>query len=147
VVGSQFTVKCGVVSSSKSPCVPLRVKASILACQQARRAPFVETKVPLSQRLPLGCEYVAAAIVGQRADGRHQPASTRNGELVGNRAIEDLPSRFNGHLRIGRRPPHFRTAPPERNFTKRSGSGAARRSKVPRNFGSLWNQKTPPALK
>ena len=50
--------------------------------------------------LPLGYEYVPAAILGQRADVRHQPVSTRNGELVGDRAIEDLPSRFDSHLRI-----------------------------------------------
>src|SRR3954467_15780312 len=50
--------------------------------------------------LPLGYEYVPVAIVGQRADVRHQPVSTRNGELVGDRAIEDLPSRFDSHLRI-----------------------------------------------
>jgi hypothetical protein len=50
----------------------------------------VETKATLSQRLPLGCEYVAIAVLGQRADIRHQPVGTRNGELVGDRAIEDL---------------------------------------------------------
>ena len=50
--------------------------------------------------LPFGCEYVAVAILGQRAGVRHQPVSTRNGELVGDCAIEDLPSRFDGHLRI-----------------------------------------------
>ena len=50
--------------------------------------------------LPLGCEYVAVAILGQRAGTRHQPVGTRNGELVGDRAIEDLPSRFDGYLRI-----------------------------------------------
>jgi hypothetical protein len=50
--------------------------------------------------LPLGCEYVAVAILGQRADVGHQPVGTRNGELVGDRAIEDLPSRFDSHLRI-----------------------------------------------
>src|SRR6478609_10822192 len=49
---------------------------------------------------PLGCEYVAVAILGKRADVRHQPVSTRNGELVGDRAIEDLPSRFHRHLWI-----------------------------------------------
>ncbi|MET4257537.1 hypothetical protein ABIC09_002478 [Bradyrhizobium sp. S3.12.5] len=50
--------------------------------------------------LPLGYEYVPVAILGQRADVRHQPVSTRNSELVGDRAIEDLPSRFDSHLRI-----------------------------------------------
>jgi hypothetical protein len=50
--------------------------------------------------LPLGCEHVAVAILGQRAGVRHQPVSTRNGEFVGNRTIEDLPSRFDSHLRI-----------------------------------------------
>jgi hypothetical protein len=35
--------------------------------------------------LLLGCEYVAVAILGQRADVWHQPVSTRNAELVGDR--------------------------------------------------------------
>ena len=51
-------------------------------------------------RLPLGREYVAVAILCQCAGVRHQPVSTRNGELVGDRAIEDPPSRFDSHLRI-----------------------------------------------
>ena len=43
-------------------------------------------------------EYIPVAILGQRADVRHQPVRPGNDELVGDHTIENFLARFHGHL-------------------------------------------------
>ena len=50
--------------------------------------------------LPLGREYVAVAVLCQRAGVRHQPVRSGNHEFIRDRAIKDLLARFDGHLRV-----------------------------------------------
>jgi hypothetical protein len=64
------------------------------------RMPRGPYKANGTNRSRLGYEYVAAAILGQRADVRHQPVRSRNDELVGDRTIENLPACLGRHLRF-----------------------------------------------
>src|SRR5262245_57493497 len=55
---------------------------------------------PVGLHARFGRERVAITVLGQRADVWHQPVCSGNSEFVGDRTIENLPSRFDRHLRI-----------------------------------------------